>query len=102
MTAWIASLIVASATAYSPCSSGTRMADGTATRFGSVAVNGLPLHTRIRLTHPIEGRRTFVVRDRGGMRGRMDVDVWLASCRAAVVFGRRRVAYRVLHGRGHA
>lgn len=90
-----ASVVIASVTAYSPCSSGDTMANGQPTSWGSVAVNGLRLGTRIRFRHAIHGRRRFTVRDRGGMPGRMDVDVWMPSCRAAVQFGRRTMAYRV-------
>jgi 3D (Asp-Asp-Asp) domain-containing protein len=74
------------------------MANGKSTSWGSVANNELRLGTRIRFAHPIHGRRTFTVRDRGGMRGWMAVDIWMADCRAAVEFGRRRVRYRVLGG----
>jgi 3D (Asp-Asp-Asp) domain-containing protein len=91
-----AAAIWATATAYSPCSSGHVMADGTATRWGSVANNQLPLGTRIRFARPVHGRRTFTVRDRGGMRGWGAVDIFMGDCRAAVRYGRRRVRYRVL------
>jgi 3D (Asp-Asp-Asp) domain-containing protein len=94
-----ASLLTASSTAYSPCSSGAVMADGTRTRFGSVASNDLPLHTRIRFTRPVHGRKTFTVRDTGGM-GHGVIDIWMADCRAAINYGRRRVRFRVVgHGR---
>jgi 3D (Asp-Asp-Asp) domain-containing protein len=96
MIALAASLIVATSTGYSPCSSGTPMANGEHTRWGSVAVNGLRLGTRIRLTRPVHGRRRFTVRDRGGMPSPMAVDIFFPSCGAAVRYGRRTVRYRVL------
>lgn len=91
-----AAVITASVTAYSPCSSGAVMASGQHTYWGAVAVNGLRLGTRIRFRRPVHGRRGFVVRDRGGMRGRMDVDVFMPNCRAAVQFGRHQRAYVVI------
>jgi 3D (Asp-Asp-Asp) domain-containing protein len=91
-------LIAATATAYSPCSSGATMADGTHTRWGSVANNQLPLGTRIRLARPVHGRRVFTVRDRGGMRGWNAVDIFMPDCRAAVRYGRRAIRFWVLHG----
>jgi 3D (Asp-Asp-Asp) domain-containing protein len=89
-----AAAIVVSATAYSPCSSGTVMADGTHTRWGSVASNHLRMHTRIRFTRPIHGRHIFTVRDRGSAG--MQLDVFMPSCRDAVRFGRQRRAFRVI------
>jgi 3D (Asp-Asp-Asp) domain-containing protein len=88
-------LTPASSTAYSPCSSGSIMADGTPTRWGSVASNRLPLHTRIRLQRPVHGRRLFTVRDRGAMAWNV-IDIWMPSCRAAIDYGRRRIRYRVV------
>jgi 3D (Asp-Asp-Asp) domain-containing protein len=89
------SLIAATSTAYSSCSSGAIMADGSHTRWGSVAQNTLRLGTRIRLTHPVHGRREFTVRDRIGSGTQLDI--WMSSCSAAVRYGRRRVTFRVLH-----
>ena len=94
MIAFAASLVVATSTAYSPCSSGSVMADGSHVRWGSVAQNGLRLGTRIRLTRPVHGRRVFTVRDRIGHGTQLDI--FMPSCRAAVLYGRRRVVYRVL------
>lgn len=91
-----ASVVVAAVTAYSPCSSGSVMANGQPTSWGSVAVNGLRLGTRIRFRQPINGRRNFTVRDRGGMADPRAVDVWMRDCRAAVNFGRHRRGYVVL------
>lgn len=98
MVALAATVVVATSTAYSPCSSGKVMADGSRTRWGSVAQNTLRLGTRIRLTHPVHGRRTFTVRDRIGSGTQLDI--WMPDCRAAIQYGRRRVTYHVL--RGHA
>jgi 3D (Asp-Asp-Asp) domain-containing protein len=91
-----AAVITASVTAYSPCSSGSVMANGHPTSWGSVAVNGLRLGTRIRFRRPIHGRRRFVVRDRGAMPDPWAVDVWMPSCGEAVRFGRHRRAYVVV------
>lgn len=93
-----AALITASSTAYSPCSSGTVMANGHRTHWGAVANNHLRLGTRIRFTRPIHGRRVFTVEDRGGMRGWMAVDVFMRDCRAAIRYGRRPARFRVLAG----
>jgi 3D (Asp-Asp-Asp) domain-containing protein len=84
----------ASSTAYSPCSSGSTMADGTRTRWGSVASNWHALGTRIRLTRPILGRRLFIVRDRIGHGTQLDI--WMPSCSGAVRYGRRAVSYVVV------
>lgn len=88
-------IFAASSTSYSPCSSGAIMADGTRTRFGSVASNRHPLGTRIRLVGArFGGRRTFTVRDRIGSGS--ELDFWTSSCAAARRCGRRRVRYRVI------
>lgn len=91
-----AAVIAAPVTAYSPCSSGSVMANGHRTSWGSVAVNGLRLGTRIRFARPVHGRRVFTVRDRGGMPSPWAVDVWMADCRAAVRFGRHVRRYRIV------
>ena len=87
---------VVSSTAY--CLRG-RMADGTFTRWHSVASNRHRLGTRIRLRLPrkIFGMRTFYVRDRIGYG--TELDVWTSSCPAARAYGRRTVTYVVLAGR---
>lgn len=56
---------------------GGRMADGSFTRFGSVAMNMLPLGETIKLERPrsIRGRRWFHVRDRIGWGTQLDF--WL-------------------------
>jgi 3D (Asp-Asp-Asp) domain-containing protein len=82
------------ATSYSPCSSGDVMADGTHTRFGSVASNRHPLGTLLRMRRLVLGRRYFRVRDRIGYG--TELDVWQRSCSGAVRFGRRRLAYQVV------
>lgn len=82
----------ASSTAY--CLRG-RMADGTRTRPGSVAMNRHPLGTRIQLRGArFEGRRVFVVRDRIGYGS--ELDLWVSSCSRALAWGRRQVAYRII------
>lgn len=76
------------------CQTG-RMADGTHTRFGSVASNRHPLHTMIRLVGAsFMGRKTFVVRDRIGAYSQLDF--FAPSCATATRWGRRRVRYRVI------
>lgn len=82
----------ASSTAYSLCSSGTVMADGTRVRAGSVASNRHALGTRVEvLDGPAAGR--YTVRDRIG-RG-SELDIWMASCSGAIAYGRRVVGVRV-------
>jgi 3D (Asp-Asp-Asp) domain-containing protein len=81
----------ANATAY--CLRG-RMANGEPVHWGAVAMNALPLGTRIRVERPIAGRRRFTVKDRIGYG--TELDVWRSSCAAAIGFGRRTVAYRVI------
>lgn len=83
-------MLLADTTAY--CQTGT-MADGSQTRAHTVAMNNLPLGTKIRTKHPIFGMRHFVVRDHIGHGSEMDV--WTSSCAAAWRFGRRTVAYVV-------
>lgn len=85
---------VVTATSYSPCSSGSVMADGHRTYFGAVASNRHPLGTLLRFTHTLYGRRYFRVRDRIGHG--TELDVWQPSCSGAIAFGRRRIAYRVV------
>lgn len=89
----LARTYIVESTAYSSCSSGSTMADGSRTRVGSVASNMHPLGTRIRLTFPVQGRRTYTVRDRIGWGS--ELDIWMPSCSMAVGYGRRRVSYRV-------
>lgn len=89
-------MIVADVTMYTPCSSGSVMANGQRTSWGSAAVNGLPLGTRIKFKHRIFGRKVFHVRDRGGMPNRYDVDLWTADCTAALRWGRHRLSYRIV------
>lgn len=78
------------ATSY--CLHGT-MADGTYTRPGSAAMNGVRLGARIRLvgTRSFYGRRSFTIRDRIGYGTRLDL--WHGSCSAARAWGRRWVAF---------
>lgn len=62
------------------------MANGRAVHDGAVASNVLPMGSRWRvLQGPLQGR-IFEVEDTGGPR--VTFDVWMASCRQAVVFGR--------------
>lgn len=85
---------VVQSTAYCPGSSGTVMANGRHVHFGAVANNMLPLGTRIRMARPVFGRRVFVVEDRIGWGSQLDI--WMPSCRQALQWGRRTVAFRVI------
>lgn len=84
---------VAESTSY--CQTG-QMADGTHTRSGSVAMNSLPLGTRIRLhgRQRFAGRRYFVVRDRIGAYSQLDF--FTPSCAQARIWGRRTVRFHVV------
>lgn len=71
------------------------MADGTYTRRRSIAMNSLPLGTRIKLTGPSYfGLRVFTVRDRIGWGS--ELDFWAPSCGQARSWGRRTVRFKVL------
>lgn len=80
------------ATAYSPCSSGSVMADGHRVRWGAVASNTLPMHAVLRFERRLNGRRFFRVQDRGGAI--MRLDIFMPSCSGAIMFGRRTIRYR--------
>lgn len=68
------------------------MADGSYTRPGSAAMNGVRLGARIRLTaRSFYGQRTFTVRDRIGYGTRLDL--WHSSCTASRAWGRRWVQF---------
>ena len=103
MTALLAAaaILTASSTAYSPCSAGSIMADGTHVRAGSVAMNRHPLGTRLTLVgdRTFYGRRRFTVRDRYGYG--TELDFWTGSCSLAVAWGRRTVRYRLGWRRRH-
>lgn len=81
------------ATAYSPCSAGSIMKDGSQTRRGSLAHNGYPLGTRVWVQPAIFGRHRYTVRDRIGSGS--EADFWTASCAGAIAFGRRPVRITV-------
>jgi 3D (Asp-Asp-Asp) domain-containing protein len=66
-----------------------RMADGAYVHAGAVAMNGVPLGSRYRvLNGPLAGA-VLTVEDRIGSGSRFDV--WLASCSAAISYGRRTI-----------
>lgn len=74
-----------------------KMADGTRTRNHSVAMNSLPLGSKIKLIKPrrFRGMRTFVVRDRIGHGS--ELDFWNPSCSHATHnWGRRTVTLKVI------
>lgn len=66
-----------------------RMANGTYTRLGSVAMNILPLGKTIRVSRSPTGIKTNVVRDRIGWGTQLDF--WVPSCAQARAWGRRMV-----------
>lgn len=80
------------ATYYSvpPCDHQTETtASGQHVRFGIIASNYLPLHTKLRLTRPIMGRVDFEVLDTGA-----EFDVWL-PCPVPIPWGNPEVHFRV-------
>lgn len=81
------------ATAYSPCSSGDTMADGSETRRGSLAHNGYAFGTRVWVEPAVFGRHRYTVRDRIGAYS--EADFWTPSCSGAIAFGRRTVRITV-------
>lgn len=86
-----------SSTCYTPYSSGSIMADGSHTRFGSVAMNTLPLGSMIRIVKPktgFYGRKVFHVRDRIGYGSQLDF--WIGNGKACSQWGRRTVVVKVL------
>lgn len=72
------------------------MADGTFVRAQSIAMNSLPLGTKIRLVSPktFNGNRVFVVRDRIGWGSQLDF--WSPSCSYSRMWGRRTVKYTII------
>jgi 3D (Asp-Asp-Asp) domain-containing protein len=94
MIAFIAAAaLLANSTSY--CLSGT-MADGTQVRDRSVAMNSLPLGSKIKITSEggFFGRRIFYVRDRIGHGSQLDF--WSPSCAKSRKWGRRNVRYVVI------
>jgi 3D (Asp-Asp-Asp) domain-containing protein len=75
-----------SSTAY--CLRGT-MANGLPVRYGAVAMNMVPLGTRIWVSRSPTGLRRHTVMDRIGWGTQLDF--WVPSCARAVQWGRRRV-----------
>lgn len=70
------------------------MADGSRTRWGSVAMNLVPLGKRVRLLHrSFHGRHKFVVRDHIGWGSQLDF--WTNDCGEALKWGRRVVKVQV-------
>ena len=100
MIATLAAATILSLTSTSYCLTGT-MADGTQTRPRSVAMNTLPLGSKIKLIKPrsFNGYRIFYVRDRIGYGS--ELDFWAPSCGQSMSWGRRPVTIKVLRtGRG--
>jgi 3D (Asp-Asp-Asp) domain-containing protein len=88
------------ATSYSPCSSGSTMANGKRTHLGAAASVGLPLGTRIRLVGPsFYGHRLFTIEDTGALAPNQ-LDLWTGDCGRAVRWGRRQVRYIIIRTRG--
>jgi hypothetical protein len=86
-----AAIVSLTSTAY--CLSGT-MADQTQTRAGSVAMNSVPLGTRVHPTRRVFGRKHFVVRDRIGWG--TELDFWTPDCTKALRYGRRTITIRTV------
>jgi 3D (Asp-Asp-Asp) domain-containing protein len=94
ITAFAAAATLAlSSTAY--CDQGT-MANGQQTRPHTVAMNSLPLGSKIRLVKPktFNGQRIFYVRDHIGWGS--EIDFWTSSCGKATSWGRHKVTIKVL------
>jgi hypothetical protein len=68
-------------------------ASGAQTFVGEVAMNAVPLHTHIELSHSVFGRRRFTVLDRIGSGS--ELDVFNPSEAACIDYGRQRVGYVV-------
>lgn len=66
-----------------------KMANGQRVHNGAIAADPrvLKLGTKVK----IQGMGTFVVKDTGGAIKSNRIDIWMGSCRAARVFGRRDV-----------
>lgn len=98
LAATVATLAIAPATADAHGAAATsyclrgRMADGSYTRWGSAAMNGVRLGARIRLTgRSFFGQRSFTIRDRIGWGS--SLDLWHPSCSASRAWGRRWVSF---------
>ncbi len=74
------------------------MANEAYTAPGSVAMNQYRFGTKIKVSHPIFGKRYWIVRDRYGYG--TQADFWTGSCAQANNYGRRNISYRVVP-RGH-
>ncbi len=99
IAAFAASVVLTlSSTCYTPESSGSRMADGSPTSFGSVAMNILPLESEIKVVKPKNGffgRTIFVVRDRIGYGSQLDF--WTPSESDCIDhWGRKTVEIQVI------
>lgn len=72
------------------------MSDGSYTRARSIAMNTLPLGSKIKLTgkRTFYGQRTFYVRDRIGWGSQLDF--WHPSHSTCMRWGRRQVFYKVI------
>jgi 3D (Asp-Asp-Asp) domain-containing protein len=96
MTLFAALAVIASlhVWAWSTCySQGTTTASGERVHVGIVAQNTLRFGTRIRLDHPVFGRRYFTVEDRIGSGS--ELDIYNPSEAACINYGRQRVGYVV-------
>lgn len=85
---------VGQAESTSYCATGT-MANGQYTHKRSVAMNSLPLGSKIKLIgKKFRGLKVFYVNDRIGSGS--ELDFWNPSCSHAVRWGRRPVKFKVL------
>jgi len=73
---------------------GSTTASGEHVYVGEVAMNTLPLGTRIVVSPAVFGRSRFRVEDRIGWGSQ--IDFYNPSCAAAVQFGRRTIRVRVV------
>ena len=69
-------------------------ASGTRCRDGVIAANFLPIGTRVRIEG--FGDKIFVVEDRMHPRFSHRIDIWFASYRDAVKFGKQKLTFHVL------
>jgi 3D (Asp-Asp-Asp) domain-containing protein len=69
-------------------------ASGTRCRDGVIAANFLPIGTKVKIEG--FGNKVFVVEDRMHPRFNHRIDIWFASHKDALKFGKRKIKYHVL------
>lgn len=71
-------------------------ASGAKVHEGTIAMNGVPFGTRVRLPNSF-GNKVFVVEDRmSGRYGRNHADIWMPTLGEALKWGRRTVTVEIL------